>query len=213
MNACRERHQLQDLLDGVLPETEARAVRAHLASCRACAAELAGWERLLHTLDRMPLVEPDPVLTERILAHVVPARVRRRWAAAIGWSYAGAVAACAVATTVALAQPPVRAWLENTAGMVSRGLVGTVAFVFNLLGGAAVGLVDGWNLLTATGGRFEPFLRAFATLLGAPPVEVAVWTAGIACVALLWWMRMEPAGERIRRRGGPSGRGLGILGV
>jgi len=212
MNDCAERHLLQDLLDGTLPEPDARAVRAHVASCRACASELAGWERLLATLERMPLATPDPALTERILAHVVPARVRRRWAAAIGWSYAGAVAAFVAFAGIALAQPGVRDWLAGAAAVASRGLVGAVAFGFNLLGSAAVGLVDGWGLLTETGGRFEPFLRAFATLLTAPTIEVAVWLAAAACVALLWWMRLEPAGERLRRRGGPSGRGLGIVG-
>lgn len=212
MNACSERHRLQDLLDGTLPEAEERALRAHVASCASCAAELAGWERLFTSLERIPMAEPDPALTERILTRVVPARVRRRWAAAIGWSYAGAFAACAAIAGVAFAQPGVRAALENAAGLASRGLVGVVAFFFNTLGSAAVGLVNGWNLLAETGGRFEPFLRAFATLLTAPTVEIAAWTAGAACVALLWWMRMAPAGERARRRGGHSGRGLGIVG-
>jgi len=212
MNACDRRHRLQDLLDGTLPAAEARALRAHVASCPGCSAELVGWERLMSSLARMPLAEPDPALTERILSRVVPARVRRRWAAAIGWGYAGALAAFVVAASVALAQPEVRATLENIAGTASRGLVGVVAFAFNLLGFAAVGLVDGWGLLAAAGGKLEPFLRAFGTVIASPSIEVAAWMAGAACVALLWWMRMEPAGEPVRRRGRPSGRPLGIVG-
>src|SRR5437867_8096602 len=94
MNRCSEIRRVQDYLDGELSAIETESFRAHLRSCAACGTEVALFTRAFQALDAMPLVVPRPELTERVLAHVLPSRVRRRWVRAAAWGYGASFAAC-----------------------------------------------------------------------------------------------------------------------
>ena len=78
MTDCIHQKRVQAFLDGDLSADEARAFRDHLAGCADCAAELATYRRVFALLDEAPLAEPAPALGERVLAHVLPSRQRRR---------------------------------------------------------------------------------------------------------------------------------------
>jgi hypothetical protein len=111
-----------DLVEGSLPQAEARAVRAHVESCEECRARLRKLERahevslragrILAREERDPV--PPPAVEDAILraARTPPAR-RGRW-------IAGAlVAAAAAAVVLAVVRPWERgsadaAWLQGT---------------------------------------------------------------------------------------------------
>jgi anti-sigma factor RsiW len=85
---CREyRTRLDALLDGELPEDEARALREHAAGCEACSAYLSESARLTEGLSRIALVRETPNL-----ADAVAARIRRRLFARNAGLMAGLVA-------------------------------------------------------------------------------------------------------------------------
>src|SRR5258706_12633206 len=94
MNRCPEGPRVQDYLDRALEPGAVQAFRAHLATCASCAAELALYRRVFDALAATPTWDPGPALTERVLTAVLPSRVRRhRRLFALGWGYAGALAA------------------------------------------------------------------------------------------------------------------------
>jgi anti-sigma factor RsiW len=189
MTRCGENQRLQDFLDGELTPLEAAAFRAHLAGCAGCAAEVASFESLIATLEQAPLLEPRPELTGRILERVLPSRVRRRRLVALGWTYAGALAACVAGVAVWMAGAGGTARLEALSGQLSHRLLGAGLFVLNLLGASAVRIADGWSLLHAVGVRLAPLTRALLAVLAQPGIAWAMGAAAAACVALLWWMR------------------------
>jgi anti-sigma factor RsiW len=189
MTGCRENLRLQDFLDGELPPGEVVAFRAHLAGCRECAAEVASFRSLIATLERAPLLAPRPELTGRILERVLPSRARRRRILALGWGYAGALAACVGAVALWALQPGGSAQLETLSGHLSHRLLGAGLFVLNLLGASAVRLADGWSLLHAVGVRLAPLSRALGAVLTEPSIAFTIWAAAAVCAALLWWMR------------------------
>lgn len=76
---------LSALLDGRLDAADERVVRAHLAGCPACAAELRDVELARSWLRALPAVDPPFGFYERLLGSR-----RRRWGAA---SLAAAAAA------------------------------------------------------------------------------------------------------------------------
>jgi anti-sigma factor RsiW len=189
MTRCRENLRLQDFLDGELPTGEVVAFRAHLAVCQDCAADLASFQSLIATLERVPLLAPRPELTGRILDRVLPSRARRRRLAVLGWSYAGALSACAGAVALWALQPGGNAQVETLSGQLSHRLLGAGFFVLNLLGASAVRLADGWSLLHAAGERLAPLSRALGAVLTEPGIALTIWAAAAVCAALLWWMR------------------------
>lgn len=69
--------RIQALLDGDLPGQEALALRAEVASCPRCAAELEGWEVLFQDLGELPLLEPSPAFRDRVMEGL-PAPRRQR---------------------------------------------------------------------------------------------------------------------------------------
>jgi anti-sigma factor RsiW len=206
MKRCERRESIQNWLDGEMPEAESRAFEAHVAQCRECAAEIQAFRAVFALAASLPLVEPPVRLTERVLDRALPSRLRRRaWARRVGWTYAGAVAAC---LTVALV------WVLGFNGLQSLGTLGALAshrvvqiFVFTLNAGseAVFGVMRGWTLLTSAGSYLAPFVRALATVATHSRVTLALWPAALACVALLWWLR-----PRRRRDGGM--RHVAILG-
>jgi hypothetical protein len=72
--------RIPDLLSGALGEAEAAELRAHLAGCAGCAAEVAALERLWRGLGELPEEEPSPELRRRFaarLARAIAAEERR----------------------------------------------------------------------------------------------------------------------------------------
>lgn len=190
MSHCPEYARLQDWLDGELPAAEAARFASHLASCRECAAEAALYRRLIQTLERAPLAEPRHELTGRILARVLPSKVRRRRRLAVlGWTYAGSLLGCLLAAGVWALQPGRGVTIEGLSAAVSHRLVGMGLFVLNALGSSLLRLVDGWGLVHAVGARLAPLGRALGAVLSQPSIGFTLWAAAAACAVLLWWMR------------------------
>ncbi len=205
--SCSETRRVQDYLDGALVPDEATAFREHLRGCAGCAAELAAWTHVFHTLDSTPLLDPGPALTERVLSAVVPSRIRQRWLRTVGWTYAGSLAASVAATVVAANLPGARLWLDVASTEASRHAVQLAMFALNTLAFATLGIANGWGALASLASRIAPLPRALGSLLQHPPVEVALWAAAVICCALLWWLHgRERSGSR---RIDP----LGLMGV
>jgi len=189
MNRCTESRRLQDYLDGLMAAAETDAFRVHLHACQGCSAELGAYQRLFHSLDHLPLLDPRPELAERVFAHVLPSRVRRRWILTVGWSYAASLVASLASAYVLATQPVARAWIDALADQASRQVVQSVTFVLNALAFVVVSLAAGWGFLAQALQRLAPIVRALVALLSPPAIELTVWTAGVACAAVLWWMR------------------------
>lgn len=94
---------LSALLDGELPVVEAEAVRAHVLSCSACAAELEAVRDTRASLRLLPAVEPPPGFLDSVLA-------------ADGGAASGAAA-------VVVSPRTPRAALVNAAAAVAAGLL------------------------------------------------------------------------------------------
>lgn len=205
--SCFETQRVQDYLDDALAPAEVAVFRDHLRGCTGCAAELAAWTRVFHTLDSTPLLDPGPALTERVLAAVVPFRIRRRWLRTVGWTYAGSLGASVVAAVVAANLPGARLWVDVASAEASSHVVQLVMFVLNTLAFATLGIANGWGALASLASRIAPLPRALGSLLQHPPVEVALWAAAVICIALLWWLhgRDRSASRRIDP--------LGLMGV
>jgi anti-sigma factor RsiW len=204
MMRCPQTIVLQDYLDELLALDEASDVREHVAECAHCASALARYRVLYGALGSMPLAEPSPSLTDRVLARVAPAALRRRWVATVGWSYAGALAACLLAVVVWGTQPQARsfvAWLSTEAW---DRLLHSLLFVVNGVSFLVLSLSSGWGLLAAAGARLQPLGRALSSLISHPSVGLALWLAAVSCAAVLWWMRP---------RHGRTGKGIRHVGV
>ena len=195
MNACNEAFDLQSYFDGELPEAECWRLERHMDQCASCAMELALMRRVFASLEAMPLLEPGPALTERVLDRVVPSRVRRRWVRVFGWSYAAAFAAFIAGAIVWIAQPGTQEALGAVSGAASIRLTGLLVFVLEALSFSARTVAGGWWLLNAGLEWLAPIGRAFTPWLAHPAVRVAVPAAALACGAVLWWMRSREARE------------------
>jgi anti-sigma factor RsiW len=199
--------RIQDYLDGELDSAASASFVEHLRGCPDCAAELALYRRTFEALDRMPLFEPSAALSGRVLDRAFPARVRRRWARTVGLGYALVSAAMVTAVGLWLAQPANRHAVQAVTDDLSRRLIESVFFALNAVAFAVVSLVNGWGLIAATSERVAPFLRALGALLSNSGVQIALATAAVACVAVLWWIR--PREKRSTR----GVRHVGVLGL
>lgn len=195
MNACNQAFDLQAYLDGELSEAERYRLERHTDQCVSCAMELALLRRVFASLESMPLLDPGPRLTERVLDHVVPARIRRRWVRVFGWSYAAAFAAFLGGATLWIAQPGTQEMLGTASGEASIRLTGLLVFVLEALSFSARTVAGAWGLLTGALEWFAPLGRAFAPWLEHPSVRVAAPAAALACAAVVWWMRARGARE------------------
>jgi len=190
MNGCPERRRVQDYLDQALEAGEARAFRAHLAGCAACAAELALYQRVFTALAAAPTWDPGAALTERVLARVLPSQVRRhRRLVALGWGYAGSLAAVLAVVGVWGVRPGAWGTLEALSGEASRRLLQRGLFLLNSFTHASMRFAEGWGLVTAAGELFSPLQRALAAALSQPTVAVTIWASAAVCAGVLWWMR------------------------
>ena len=108
MTHCPDSFRFEELLDGELPAEDALALREHAASCESCAAELALYRRLYHSLERLPEWDPGPAFTARVMEAVLPSRVRLRWLRAIGVGYATLTTLIVGGAVVFATQPAAR---------------------------------------------------------------------------------------------------------
>jgi anti-sigma factor RsiW len=93
-------------LAGALPEAEAGAVRRHLESCAACAAERDLLREGLSVVAPLPATAPKPWFAARVAARAADARPRPVGAPWWRWAFGGGLAAAAVAAgAVFLARP------------------------------------------------------------------------------------------------------------
>jgi hypothetical protein len=181
--------------------------RAHLDECAGCAAELALYRRVFDALAATPTWDPGLALTERVLAQVLPSRLRRhRRLVALGWGYAGALAAVLAAVGLWGSRPGSAQAIEALSGEASRRLIQTGLFMLNSFTHASLRVAEGWGLLAAAGARLSPVHRAFEAVLSEPAVAFTMWAATAVSVAVLWWMR--PRSHAVAGRG----RHVGVLG-
>jgi anti-sigma factor RsiW len=201
---CPEDNVLQDYLDELLALDAVSDVREHVADCARCASALARYRVLYGALASMPLAEPSPSLADRVLARVAPAALRPRWVTTVGWSYAGALAACLLVAAVWGTQPQARSFLAWLSTEAWDRLLHSLMFVVNGVSFLVISLSSGWGLLAAAGARLAPLGRALMSLISHPSVGLALWLAAVSCVAVLWWMRP---------RHGRTGKGIRHVGV
>jgi hypothetical protein len=157
MNRCRESRLVQDYLDRVLEPAATATFRAHLVDCADCAAELALYRRVFDVLAATPGWDPGPALTERVLAHVLPSRVRRhRRLVALGWGYAGGLTAMLAGLGLWGVRPGSVHALEALSGEASRRLIQTGLFVLNALTHASLRIAEGWACSPRPGRSSRP---------------------------------------------------------
>jgi len=206
MTTCAESDRIQELLDGDLPPGEALRLREHAASCASCGRDLLLYTRVFHSLERLPVLDPGPAFTARVLERALPSRVRERWIRALGFGYAS-LSAITVAAVVAFAtQPAARTLLVTLSTAASRRLAQAMVIALNALSFSVVGLAESGRLLAEAGERLKPFGRALAALFSQTAIVLPLTIAAAACIAVLWWMRPREADD------GKGIRHVGVLG-
>jgi anti-sigma factor RsiW len=189
VSGCPRRRSIQDFLDHELAEPQAELLRRHLEGCADCAAEAALYRRAFRALDRLALHDPPPALAGQVLERVLPSRVRRRWVARVGWSYAASLAASMAGAALWLTRPGARQLLDSLSAVASRRLVESVTFVLDALAFGVVSLANGWGQAAMWSARLAPLMRALEALMSQPAIRLALLMAGITCAVVLWWMR------------------------
>ena len=192
MNRCPESERIQSWLDGELPSASARAFEQHLDGCHRCEAEARALRALYASLEALPVWDPGPRLTERILDHVVPSRVRRHVVTAIGWGYTAVSAVTTFAFISWIVRPETHAWLGRLVTVASTRLIDTGLFTLDAILSMALHLQRGWGLVEVLGGWVVPVARALAAVASDPWIAGALWAAAFCSAALLWWIRPRP---------------------
>lgn len=201
MTSCPDITRIQDHLDGLLPESEARAFRTHLERCADCAAEVALYRRVVADLAHLAIEDPGPALTERILDRVVPSRVRRKWVTIVGWAYTGATAVTTFAVISWASRPETPEWMLARVTDLYFHLAQTALFTLHTLVATVLRLGDGWGLMRSFGEFLSPLVRALALSFSNPVVAGVVALAVLGAGMLLAWMRPRAAGSAIGRKG------------
>jgi predicted anti-sigma-YlaC factor YlaD len=207
VNAHPPGDRLQDYLDGILPPGEQQSLREHLGGCAACAARLDGYAQVFAMLADAPLLDPSPSLAERVLDRALPSRVRSRWMRTVGFGYAATLASLLAIAVAWGTQPGARTFAGWVTGEASQRVVQTLKLLIQGVSFLALGLSGSWGTLSTVAGRFAPLGRALASVASHPTVELALWMAGLSCLALLWWLRPRAS------RDGKGIRHVGLLGV
>jgi anti-sigma factor RsiW len=192
MNRCHESERIQSWLDGELPSASARAFEQHLDGCRRCEAEARALRSLYASLDALPVWNPGPALTERILDRVVPSRVRRHVVTAIGWCYTAVSAVTTFAFISWIVRPETHVWLGRVLTTASSRLITTGLFTLDALMSMVLHLQRGWGLVEVLGGWVVPVVRALAAVASDPWIAVALCAATLSSAAMLWWIRPRP---------------------
>jgi len=193
MNRCSESERIQDWLDGELPSASARAFERHLDGCRRCEAEVRALRALYASLDRLPVWDPGPRLTEQILDRTLPSRVRHHVLTAIGWCYTALSAVTTFAFISWIVRPATHVWLGHVVTTVSTRLIDTGLFTLDAIVALALHLERGWGLVEVLGGWVLPVARALAAVASDPWIAAALSAAALCSAALLWWIRPRPA--------------------
>lgn len=196
---CPESVRIQDFLDRELPADEAAAFETHLAGCAECAIELAAYTRLLAIIDRAPIWDPGPRLTERILDRVVPSRVRSRFVGVFGWAYSAACAITTFALISWLVTPGTPRWIASQLSELYLQALRTSLFALHTMIDGWVRFGDGWSLLGAFAQRLAPLGRAIAVSLAQPAVALSIGAAFVGSVLVLWWMRPRVGVARLTK--------------
>jgi anti-sigma factor RsiW len=189
MRPCPETVRVQSFMDDDLPGHEAEAFRDHLAGCDTCSAELAAFARMVAILDRAPVWDPGPRLTEQILDKVLPTRVRRRFVATFGWAYSTATAVTTFALISWLMTPGTPRWITSTLSELYLQALRTSLLALHTVVDGWVRFGDGWTLLGTFVERLAPLGRALAVSLSQPAVALSIAAAFAGTVLVLWWMR------------------------
>jgi len=71
--------RMQLLLDGELSPAEAAGLRAEIASCGRCSAELEGWELVFADLGDLSVMTPSSSFGERVMESLPESRAPRAW--------------------------------------------------------------------------------------------------------------------------------------
>ena len=202
---CPESERIEPWLDGELPSASARAFEAHLDGCDRCAAELRALESLFASVRAIPIRDPGPALTERILDRVLPSRVRRHQVMILGWCYTAVSAVTTFGFISWVVRPETHLWLGRLVAAGYGRLIDTGLFALDAIMAVALRMQKGWGLVEVMGGWVLPVFRALAALASDPWIASALWGAVACSAALLWWIRPRPI--RIVR----GNRHVGIL--
>jgi len=189
---CPESERIEPWLDGELPSASARAFEAHLDGCARCGAELRALESVYASLRAIPVWDPGPALTERILDRVLPSRVRRHQVMILGWCYTAISAVTTFAFFSWVVRPETHVLLGRLMSAAYGRLIDTGLFALNTILSIALGLQKGWGLVEVLGGWVMPVLRALAAVASDPWIAGALWGAVLCTAALLWWIRPRP---------------------
>ena len=184
MTHCRETLKVQDWLDGVLVPDEAARFAAHAAGCPECEAEATAYRVVFAELRALPLLDPRPELFDRIMDAVLPQRAPH-WVRALGWTYAGALAASLAAIGSAFVLPGPSAWLHGVIAAGTRSLAGTGTFVLRSLSDGLARFGEAFSGGAGAGRTTKLLWNALAN----PVILLTVAAAVVVCAGLLWWMR------------------------
>lgn len=206
MTVCHASAQIQDFLDGLLPDVERAAFQAHLAGCPQCAADLAVYRRVFGELDALPLLEPSASLEARILAAVLPKR-QPAWVRRVGFAYAASLLVSLAGLAGAALLPVPRAFLHALVAAGLRSAVSVLLFVLDALNSTALRMVDALGAFDGAVTRVTPLARTLAGSLAQPQVLYPLWGALLACAVVLWWLRPRD-GRSVR-----GVRNVGLLGL
>ena len=202
---CPESDRIEPWLDGELPSASARAFEAHLDGCHRCEAQARSLRSLYASLRGVPVWDPGPALTERILDRVSPSRVLRHRVMILGWCYSAVSAVTTFAFFSWVVRPGTQVWFGRLISSAYGRLIDTGLFALDALMAIALQVQKGWGLLEVLGGWVMPVLRALGAVASDPWVAGALWGAVACAAALLWWIRPRPI--RIVR----GNRNVGIL--
>jgi len=204
-DCCPESELIEPWLDGELASASARAFEAHLDGCARCEAEFRVLKSLDASLRALPVWDPGPRLTERILDRVLPSRVRRHQVMILGWCYTVVSAVTTFGFISWVVRPETHVWLGRLLSTAYGRLIDTGLFTLDAIMAVALRIQKGWGLVEVMGGWVLPVLRALAAVASDPWIAGALWGAVACSAALLWWIRPRP----IRIVGG--NRHVGIL--
>jgi len=193
MNTCTQHDRLHEWLDGTLAGVAAARFAAHLENCETCAAELAVYTRIEAMVAAARVWDPGPALTERILDHVVPSRVRRRFVTVVGWAYTAVTAVSTFAFISWATRPGTPAWIADRLGQLYLAVIQTGLFTLHTLVGATLRFGDGWGLLDNFAVRMTPFVHAMAVTFSQPVFAGTVVAAVASTVMVLRWLRPASA--------------------
>ncbi len=202
---CPESERIEAWLDGEMPSASARAFERHLDGCARCEAEARALRALYASLRGMPVWDPGPALTERVLDRVLPSRVFRHVVTVLGWCYTAVSAVTTFAFISWVVRPETHVWLGRLLSAAYGSIIQTGLFALDAVLALGLRLQRGWGFVEVVGGWVVPVARALGALATDPWIAAALWSALACSAAVLWWIRPRPV--RVVR----GTRNVGIL--